>query len=266
MPAQRRRAFTLVELLVVVAIVVLLVAILLPALSRARQQAVATQCASNLRQIVLAMAAYEADYKSYPYLENPCYGKVLGLYDIMLDKCWVDVLLERHYLVGPDLATRTQAVLACPAVDDAKRWTRTVHPSMLSRFITDYGYNWLANPAPAEANSLLFGPMSFRGQRGRMAKGDRKVLMIETWSWGGHWDPAHGIAEVWSEGHGWYAAAGGGWNSAVQHPNYDARHMGGNAVNVAYMAGNVELLYPPPPPEPPSTDHPLNGEHFCYNE
>ncbi len=60
-----RRAFTLIELLVVISIIALLIAILLPALQAARRAAQRTQCASNLRQIGLALYAYAQDYDQH---------------------------------------------------------------------------------------------------------------------------------------------------------------------------------------------------------
>jgi prepilin-type N-terminal cleavage/methylation domain-containing protein len=61
----RRRAFTLIELLVVISIIALLIAILLPALSAARTTAQVTVCASNQRQLYLALANYSYDFNGY---------------------------------------------------------------------------------------------------------------------------------------------------------------------------------------------------------
>jgi len=60
-----RRAFTLIELLIVIAIIALLVGILLPSLAGAREAARSVVCQAHMRGVVLAALVYEADFKGF---------------------------------------------------------------------------------------------------------------------------------------------------------------------------------------------------------
>ncbi len=69
--SRRRAAFTLIELLIVVAIIALLISILMPSLSRAKEQAKATYCRNNLRSIWTGIFTYGVEYRDrLPFMEN----------------------------------------------------------------------------------------------------------------------------------------------------------------------------------------------------
>ena len=111
----RRRAFTLVELLVVVGIIAALVALLLPALGAAREQARRVQCASNLRHLAAAFLAYANENRQR--LPKDAVG-------VPRHEDWV------HWEAGRDLTSSAVArylgsfasqTLVCPSDDPAAR-------------------------------------------------------------------------------------------------------------------------------------------------
>jgi prepilin-type N-terminal cleavage/methylation domain-containing protein/prepilin-type processing-associated H-X9-DG protein len=99
----RTRAFTLVELLVVIAIIAILIAVLLPSLAKARRQALKVQCQSNLRQVGAQLLLYAQKWNGW--IVPPERG-----FDVVPDERWPVYVFKPAVYNPPELK--------CPSDDD----------------------------------------------------------------------------------------------------------------------------------------------------
>ncbi len=132
--APRLAAFTLHELLVVIALVALVMVLAFGGYSRLREKGVEAQCISNLRTLGVVLTQYASDHRGlYPAYYEMMQGK---------ERSWGEQLIRRHYLQSPE-------ALFCPAITPRGREVAT-----------------LTDPFPAQTN-LAFGEMTY-GMRTRL--------------------------------------------------------------------------------------------------
>ncbi len=131
-----RKAFTLVELLVVISIISLLMAIMLPSISAARQQGRQTYCLNNLRQMIIAAHAYTEVYDDY--YPTAHYRKRAG--SLRFEYCWdfttVTDIATGKIEVVPGLLWQGQTIEKVQQCPSFKGSSNTQHDPY-----TGYNYN-----------------------------------------------------------------------------------------------------------------------------
>lgn len=168
---RRPNAFTLVELLVVVAVIGILAALVMPALSNARASARKTQCVANLRQVNLAIRLYADEHSdALPALtQTHPYPNGVGAYYKQLVK---------GYLGLSGLASPRESVFTCPSDRMIRMQVRHAFVSFIFN-----GYEADSSPIPR-----------ITGKKVSDIKNPSKAVLLGEWPglFGGSWHPARG--------------------------------------------------------------------------
>ncbi len=205
-PLSTHRAFTLVELLVVITIIGILIALLLPAVQSAREAARKLQCSNNIKNLGLALHEYHTSYGIFPpssvwrvngALSNANIekGNYNGLNEnwviLILPQLEQTALLKSFTLTSPipnavNLAPRgTQlAVMLCPS----DSFNRKPFNGSASSLTNQLGDGWARGNYAANASSLYMNlaytpqgadPAQWRGRYGQGVMGANVSARID---------------------------------------------------------------------------------------
>lgn len=142
-PDHNHTAFTLIEMLVVIAVIGILAALLLPTLSRARARAQRIKCVDNLHQLGVGLQVFLENNHGYPVMAMGTNGGPAAAGEPWFT--WADIL-ERDGLgiARPQPDWFRKGIWRCPSA----RWSPRIDPQKAN----DYGYNRWGSLFPAGAD------------------------------------------------------------------------------------------------------------------
>jgi prepilin-type N-terminal cleavage/methylation domain-containing protein/prepilin-type processing-associated H-X9-DG protein len=176
----RRKGFTLIEVLVVIAVVSLLMAVLMPALARARQQGKSVLCMSNLRQLAIAAQMYANGNDDY--FPMATVTEVDGSVYKVCAWDFTTVYDSANRYVEPGLLWQgetTESVQQCPAFKGAANWGQDRY--------TGYNYNtsYLGGRAAVKDGEVVSGTVVMSSKVGEVRRPEKCALFGDgQWSGG----------------------------------------------------------------------------------